>query len=70
MSRSPCAVCGVEIIVCDNGVHLDTPPVPWDEVSAPWTLMALAGRVLASVGNPSPEGLGHSLHAHQPGDDE
>lgn len=69
MTVARCSVCGAEIVVCDNGVHLDHPAVPYDEARAQWTLMRLGGRVLASVGDPSPEGLGHALHAHQPDDE-
>lgn len=69
MNLSRCATCDAEIVVCDNGVHLDHPAVTYDEARAPWTLIRLGGRVLASVGDPSPEGLGHALHAHQPGDE-
>jgi hypothetical protein len=66
MNVQTCDACGREIIIADNAVHLDYPAVPYAEVEAPWTLMQLGSSVVASVGDPSPDGLGHRLHDHQP----
>lgn len=61
-----CPECKVEVVECDNNVYLDYPAVSYDEVKAPWTIMRLSSTYLASVGNPSMDGKGHSLHEHQP----
>jgi hypothetical protein len=66
MNVTKCDECGSEIVVADNGVHLDYPAVPYVEVEAPWTLIQLGSSVLASIGDPSPDGLGYRLHEHQP----
>jgi hypothetical protein len=65
---SACPECGAEIVECQNAVRLDYPNVPYDERSAPWTLMRFGSGVLASVGDPGIGNMGHSLHEHQPKD--
>lgn len=68
MSVMECPEDGCEdrIVKCDNNVYLDFPAVPYDERDAGWTIMPLGPMHIASVGNPSPLGTGHSLHKHQP----
>ena len=66
VKRTVCPECDAEVIECDNAVWLDYPAQSYDEIKAPWTIMPFAEGYLASVGNPSPLGTGHSLHEHQP----
>jgi len=61
-----CPDCGSEVVECDNNVYLDYPSVSYDEVKAPWTIMRFSSMGIASVGDPSLDGKGHSLHGHQP----
>jgi hypothetical protein len=69
INATPCPECGAEVVECQNAVRLDYPNVPYDEAKAPWTLMPFGpGRLFASVGNPGPGNMGHSLHEHQPED--
>lgn len=63
-----CPECSAQVVECDNAIYLDYPAVAYDEVGAPWTIMAFSTVRLASVGNPSPDGKGHKLHEHQPED--
>lgn len=66
MKTIACPDCGVNVIEDDNRVYLDTPPVPWDGGRAQWTLMSMGVRVVASAGDPAPDGTAHTLHEHQP----
>lgn len=59
-------MCEIEVIECDNDIYLDYPSVPYSKYDAQWTIMHLGSSLLASVGNPSPDGTGHTLHDHQP----
>jgi len=68
MKKHSCMECGAEVIEDDSHVYLDTPAVKWDGGRAQWTLMNLGGRVIASTGDPSPDGTAHTLHEHQPPD--
>jgi hypothetical protein len=61
-----CGVCNADIVTTDNQVNLDWPAVPWSEHPASWTLMKFGNQVWATNGDPSPEGMGHTLHEHQP----
>jgi len=61
-----CPKCGIQIVECDNAVYLDYPARSYDEAKAPWTIIRFSTTGLASVGDPSPDGKGHSLHEHQP----
>lgn len=61
-----CETCGKEILVCDNQIALDIPAIPWAAFGATWTLMRFGSQIWATNGDPSPEGLGHKLHEHQP----
>lgn len=63
-TRSP--ECGDEIVACDNGVYLDYPAVPFDSFEAQWTILNLGAQSWAAAGQASAEGLGHTLHEHQP----
>lgn len=65
MKVTTCPECGVVVVQCDNDVLLDHPAVLYDDANAPWTIMSIGSLRLASTGNPSPEGLGHTLHEHQ-----
>lgn len=54
------------VVVCTNNVWLDYPATFYDEVKAPWTIMAFGNTYLASTGNPGVGKTGHTLHEHQP----
>ena len=66
MKVAKCPECEADVVECDNNVRLDYPAIAYDEVRSQWTLMVLGSQTLASVGDPPPSGLGHSLHEHQP----
>jgi hypothetical protein len=66
MRVTPCPVCNLPVVECDNNVRLDYPATVYDDTKAPWTIMHLGPMNLASVGNPSIGGTGHALHEHQP----
>jgi hypothetical protein len=61
-----CPDCGVDVAAADNSVYLDVPAVEWDGGRAQWTLMQFGGMVMATAGDPSPDGMAHTLHEHQP----
>lgn len=62
-----CPECNQQIVECDNKVRLDWPAVPWDGGHAQWTIMQLGG-LIATTGDPDPQGNAHTLHEHQPSD--
>ena len=66
MKVIPCPECDASVVACDNNIYLDYPAVFYDRIAAPWTLMQFGGMVLATAGDPSLDGRGHSLHEHQP----
>jgi hypothetical protein len=66
MNVAPCPECGKQVVECDNAVRLNYPSEPYDEAKAPWTLMTIGASAWGSVGSPSLDGKGHSLHEHQP----
>lgn len=63
---TPCPECGGTILQAANDVWLDVPAVRWNEVTASWTLMEMNGEWIATNGDASRYGGGHSLHVHQP----
>lgn len=68
ISKATCPDCGADVVHSDNNVLLDRPAVEYDSdpLGACWTLMPIAGKVLASVGSPGIGNKGHTLHEHQP----
>lgn len=65
MKLTTCAECGSKVVHCDNDTLLDYPAVAYDQDRAQWTIMSFAAMQFASVGDASPDGMGHSLHEHQ-----
>lgn len=61
-----CPECTSQVVECDNAVYLDYPATLYNERTAQWTIMSLGPMKLAGVGDPSPNGMGHALHEHQP----
>lgn len=69
----PCPDCGQLVVWPDNDTLLDWPAVPFSALMAPWLVVRVlnvppAGRtrVLAMTGQEPKNGMGHTLHVHQP----
>ena len=62
----PCLECGEPVVLCDNSVWLNVPPVEWREHGADWVLAWRDGRVVAVNDAVDLTGRAHTLHEHQP----
>jgi len=65
-----CPECGAVVLECDNSVYLDIPAAEFDGGHRQWTVMKLGGMTVASAGDPSADGMAHTLHDHQPAERE
>lgn len=65
-----CPECDEPVALCDNNIRLDVPATDYDPdpSGACWRIMVLTPTQhwAAAGGEPDPQGVGHTLHEHQP----